>query len=95
MHIRTLQPNDWPAVKTIYEQGIATRVLPRKVEHRDPAIPERRVKRPGHAQENVDGSTLSFLNHAAASGRNSIAQAATLVRLANIQKYLDIMTVWI
>ena len=24
MHIRTLQPTDWPAVKTIYEQGIAT-----------------------------------------------------------------------
>ena len=25
MEIRTLQPTDWPAVKTIYEQGIATR----------------------------------------------------------------------
>ena len=24
MKIRTLQPNDWPVVKTIYEQGIAT-----------------------------------------------------------------------
>ena len=24
MHVRTLQPTDWPAVKTIYEQGIAT-----------------------------------------------------------------------
>ncbi len=25
MHIRTLQPTDWPSVRAIYEQGIATR----------------------------------------------------------------------